>query len=260
VSEKRACGLIGITRWINRYQSRRDSQLELRMRLRELASNRVRYGYRRLTVLLRREGWKVNTKRVYRLYREEGLQVRTKKRAKRAAHARVPLPAATRPNQRWSMDFVSDRLTNNRWFRILTVVDQYTRECLCIQADHLQTGEKVVEHMNHLVARRGRPESITTDNGSEFAGQAMDAWAHQAGVKLDFIRPGRPVQNGYIESFNGRLRDECLNTEIFSSLADAREKLEGWRHDYNETRPHSALADRTPGEFARRSGLGPSPS
>jgi putative transposase len=212
LSEKRACGLIGITRWINRYRSRRDPQDQLRMRIRELAGSRVRYGYRRLTVLLRREGWKVNAKRVYRLYREEALQVRTKKRMKRAAHARVPQPEAAGPNQRWSMDFVSDRLADNRWFRILTVVDQYTRECLCIYADSSQTGEKVVEHMKRLVAERGTPESITTDNGSEFAGQAMDTWAHQAGVKLDFIRPGRPTQNGYIESFNGRLRDECLNT------------------------------------------------
>jgi putative transposase len=262
LSEKRACELIGITRWINRYQSRRDPQTELRMRVRERAGSRVRYGYRRLTVLLQREGWQVNTKRVYRLYREEGLQVRTKKRAKRAAHARVSLREAVRPNQRWSMDFVSDRLADNRWFRILTVVDQYTRECLCIHADCSQTGEKVVEQMKRLVGFRGVPESITTDNGSEFAGQAMDVWAHQMGVKLDFIQPGRPVQNGYIESFNGRLRDECLNTEVFSSLVDAREKLERWRRDYNETRPHSALADRTPEEFAHitHSSLGPSPS
>src|SRR5881398_4044989 len=136
------------------------------------------------------------------------------------------------------------------------------RECLCIHADRSQSGEKVVEHMRRLTALRGVPESITTDNGSEFAGQAMDVWAHQAGVKLDFIRPGRPVQNGYIESFNGRLRDECLNTEVFSNLADAREKLECWRRDYNETRPHSALADRTPEEFANtmHSGRDPSPS
>lgn len=254
LSERRACGLIGITRWINRYRSRRDRQSELRMRIRELAGSRIRYGYRRIAVLLRREGWRVNTKRVYRLYREEGLQVRTNRRGKRAAHARVPLPEAARPNQRWSMDFVSDRLTDGRWFRVLTVLDQYTRECLCIHADRSQTGEKVVEHMKRLVAGRGAPESITTDNGSEFAGQAMDAWAHQAGVKLDFIRPGRPVQNGYIESFNGRLRDECLNTELFLNLADAREKLERWRCDYNRARPHSALADRTPEEFVHAHG------
>ena len=221
------------------------------MRLRDLAGSRVRYGYRRLTVLLRREGWTVNTKRIYRLYREEGLQVRTAKRAKRASHTRVPLPQPIRANQRWSMDFVSDRFSDGRWFRILTVIDQYTRECLSVYADRSQTGEKVVEQIKRLVKLRGVPESITTDNGSEFAGQAMDGWAHQAGVKLDFIRPGRPVQNGYIESFNGRLRDECLNGEIFFSLTDAREKLERWRRDYNEKRPHTALADRTPEEFAR---------
>ena len=257
MSENRACGLIGITRWINRYQSRRDPQIELRMRIRELAGTRVRYGYRRLTVLLRREGWKVNAKRVYRLYREEALQVHMGKRTKRAAHTRVPLPEALWPNQRWSMDFVSDRLSDGRWFRILTVVDQYTRECLCSYADRSQTGEKVVAQMKRLVAMRGAPESITTDNGSEFAGQVMDVWAHQTGVKLDFIRPGRPVQNGFIESFNGRLRDECLNGEIFFDLADARRKLECWRRDYNQKRPHSALADRTPEEFARELGLRP---
>lgn len=257
LSENRACGLIGITRWINRYQSRRDPQAELRMRIRELAGSRIRYGYRRIAVLLRRQGWKVNTKRVYRLYRQEGLQVRTAKRGKRAAHTRVPLPEAGRPNQRCSMDFVSDRLADGRWFRILTVIDQYTRECLCAYADRSQTGEKAVQHMKRLVNLRGAPESITTDNGSEFAGQAMDVWAHQAGVQLDFIRPGRPVQNGYIESFNGRLRDECLNGEVFFNLADAREKLERWRRDYNQKRPHSALADRTPEEFVRSIGTGP---
>jgi putative transposase len=251
VSEKRACGLMLITRWINRYKSRRDSQDELRMRLRELAGSRTRYGYRRLTVMLRREGWTVNTKRVYRLYREEQLQVRTAKRMKRAPHLRVPLPGAGRPNQRWSMDFVSDRFINGRWFRILTVVDQYTRECLCAFADHTQTGEKVVKQMQRLGAARGLPESITTDNGSEFVGRAMETWAYRAGVKLDFIRPGKPVENGFIESFNGRLRDECLNGELFFDLADARQKLEKWQHDYNEQRPHGALSDRTPSEFAR---------
>lgn len=192
LNELRACGLMRITRWSNRYPSRRDPQTELRVRLRDLASVRIRYGYRRLTVLLRREGWRVNTKRVYRLYREEGLQVRTKKRSKRAAQARITLPEASFANQRWSMDFVSDRLVDGRWFRILTVVDQYTRECLCAYADRSQTGEKVSEQLERVIARRGAPESITSDNGSEFAGQAMDYWAHQTGVQLDFIRPGRP--------------------------------------------------------------------
>jgi putative transposase len=203
-----------------------------------------------LTVLLRREGWKVNAKRVYRIYREENLGVRTATRKKRNRAVRVALPAPTRSNQRWSMDFVSDRLANGQWFRILTVVDQYTRECLCAWADRSQTGEKVVMQLKRLVALRGVPESITADNGGEFAGKAMEIWTYRAGVKLDLIRPGKPVENGYIESFNGRLRDECLNGEIFFSLTDARAKLDRWRHDYNQHRPHSALDDRTPSEFA----------
>ena len=211
LNESRACGLVGITRWINRYQSRRDPQDELRQRLRELAGNRPRYGYRRLAVLLRREGWRVNTKRVYRIYREENLGVRTARRKKRSTHLRVPLAEPNRPNQRWSMDFVSDRMVDGRWFRILTVVDQYTRECLCAYADRSQTGEKVVVQMQRRALLRGVPESITTDNGGEFAGRAMEAWAYKNGVKLDLIRPGKPLENGYIESFNGRLRDECLN-------------------------------------------------
>ena len=251
LNELRACGLIRITRWSNRYQSRRDPQTELRVRLRDLASTRIRYGYRRLTVLLRREGWVVNTKRVYRLYREEGLELRMKKRAKRVAQARIRLAETSYQNQWWSMDFVSDRMVDGRWFRILTVVDQYTRECLCAHADRSQTGEKVSEQLERVMALRGAPESITSDNGSEFAGQAMDYWAHQTGVKLDFIRPGKPVENGYIESFNGRLRDECLNVEVFIDLADARSKIERWKRDYNQHRPHSALADRTPHEFAQ---------
>ncbi len=217
-----------ITRWSNRYQSRRDPQSELRIRLRDLAGTRIRYGYRRLTVMLRREGWRANTKRVYRLYREEALQVRTKKRVKSAAQVRITLPEATFVNQRWSMDFVID----GRWFRILTIVDQYTRECLCLHADRSQTGEKVTEQLDRLITLRGAPESITSDNGCEFTGKAMDLWAHLAGVKLNFIRPGKPVENGYIESFNGRLRDECLNVEVFLELADARRKLDQWKTDY----------------------------
>ena len=250
MSEKRACGLMGITRWSNRYSSRKDSQAALRLRLRELAGSRVRYGYRRLTILLRREGWAVNAKRVYRLYREEELQVRTSKRAKRARQTRVALPGASRPNQRWSMDFVSDRFADGRWFRILTVVDQYTRECLCVHAERSQTGRKVAEQLTHIVAARGAPESITSDNGSEFVGKAMEIWSHQTGVKLDFIRPGKPVENGFVESFNGRLRDECLNVEVFLDASDAQTKLERWRSDFNRNRPHSSLDDRTPAEFA----------
>jgi putative transposase len=220
------------------------------MRLRELAASRVRFGYRRLTVLLRREGWTVNAKRIYRLYTEDGLTVRTKVRRKIARRQRTPLLRATRPNQRWAMDFVGERLYDGRWFRVLTVVDQFTRECLLLLADSSLTGQKVAMALSRVIAEREAPESITVDNGTEFASKAMDAWAYQYRVQLDFIRPGRPVENAYIESFNGRLRDECLNLHVFFALADVREKLERWREDYNQVRPHSALNDRSPRAFA----------
>jgi putative transposase len=234
-----------------RRKSRRDPQEALRNRLRELASVRVRYGYRRLTVLLKREGWKVNAKRIYRLYTEEGLIVRTKQRKKLASRNRAAVPSATAPNQRWSMDFVHARLTDGRWFRVLTVVDQFTRECLLLHADFSMTGVKVAAALEPVVRKRGKPLSITCDNGSEFSSKAMDAWAWQLGVRLVFITPGRPVENSYLESFNGRLRDECLNVSLFFSLADVREQLRRWQKDYNHLRPHSSLDDRTPNEFAQ---------
>lgn len=222
------------------------------LRLKELAAVRVRYGYRRLTILLRREGWRVNAKRVYRLYRQENLSVRTKVRKKRAAQPRVPLSRATGPNQRWSMDFMTDRLAQGGSFRVLTIVDQFSRECPLLEAGLSLTGQQVVECLERLALFRGLPESITVDNGAEFCSRAVDAWAYQRGVKLDFIRPGKPVENGFIESFNGKLRDECLNTEIFFTLEDARHKLERWRKDYNEQRPHSALGGLPPMEHLRR--------
>jgi putative transposase len=221
------------------------------MRLRELAEARRRYGYRRLTVLLRREGWAVNHKRVYRLYQEEDLSVRTKKRKKRISHLRVVPAPPTRPNERWAMDFVYDRLEAGHSFRTLNVVDVLTRECLAIHADRQLSGTKVSKVLDVIAGERGYPKEITVDNGTEFFSRAMDAWAHRHGVKLDFIRPGRPMENGFIESFNGKLRDECLNGELFSDLVDARRKLEAWRRDYNENRPHSSIGNLTPVEFAR---------
>lgn len=250
VSQRRAAGLIPIDRATLRYEHHRDPQEALRVRLRELAGSRVRYGYRRLTVMLNREGWKVNAMRIYRLYTEEGLIVRTKRRKERAQRQRVANGPAVRRNQKWSMDFVAQRLSDGRWIRVLTVVDQYTRECLTLHADTALSGEKVAAALDKIISRRGAPESITVDNGTEFASKAMDHWAYSNGVHLDFIRPGRPVENGYIESFNGRLRDECLNVEVFFTVADARRKLAIWLYDYNHHRPHSALADRTPAEFA----------
>jgi putative transposase len=234
-----------------RYRSRKDPQLALRGKLKELASTYVRYGYRRLTVLLRRQGWKVNAKRIYRLYTEEGLIVRTKQRKKIARRQRGTVPAAVRPGQRWSMDFLSDKLADGRGFRILTVIDQFTRECVLLEADRSMSGAKVAEALQRVIEGEGAaPESITCDNGSEFAGRVLEAWAIEHGVQLVFIRPGRPVENGFIESFNGRLRDEFLNVEWLASLEEARRKLAAWRHHYNHQRPHSALADRTPAAVA----------
>jgi putative transposase len=178
--------------------------------------------------------------------------VRTKHRKKRTSHLRVSLGAATAANQRWSIDFMSERLEGGRYFRILTVIDQFSRECPLLWTDLSLTGPKVVACLDVLAGTRGLPLAITLDNGSEFCSRAMDVWAYRNGVKLDFIRPGRPVENGYIESFNGRLRDECLNVHVFFDLADAREKLEAWRLDYNDVRPHGSLGKLTPTEFARR--------
>ena len=226
-------------------------QEPLRRRLRELAATHVRYGYRRLTVLLKREGWKVNAKRVYRLYDEENLKVRSVERKKVARRQRVPQTQAMKPNDCWSADFVSDKLADGRAFRILTVIDQFTRECVWLEADRSMNGPKVVAALRQAIAERGAaPRRLTLDNGSEFVGRAMEVWAIETSVQLCFIRPGRPVENGFIESFNGRLRDECLNVEWFSSLGDAREKLAAWRDHYNHRRPHSALDDRTPASYA----------
>jgi putative transposase len=240
------------------YKSRKKSQEPLIRRLREMAATHVRYGYRRLTILLRREGWKVSAKRVYRLYDEENLKVRSTERKKIARRQRVPQPQAGGPNHCWSADFVSDKLADGRTIRILTVIDQFTRECICLEADRSMNGPKVVTALTRAIAERGAvPASITLDNGSEFAGRVMEAWAIQAGVQLCFIRPGRPVENGFIESFNGRLRDECLNVEWFTSIDEARETLANWRDHYNHHRPHSALDDRAPAVFASLHGICP---
>ena len=260
VSERRTCRILCLCRATKRYTSRRDPQHAVRQRLRELAAVRVRFGYRRLTILLRREGWHVNAKRIYRLYTQEGLAVRTKVRKKIARRRPVIVEVATGPNQRWSMDFVTARLEDGRMFRILTVLDQYTRECVGILAKTHLSGHDVASVLDGALAERGRPVSITVDNGSEFAGRAMDAWAHRHGVQLAFIRPGRPTENGFIESFNGRLRDECLNVEVFGSMAEAAQLLAAWREDYNHHRPHSALKDDTPAAFAAKTLEGTVPS
>ncbi len=220
-----------------------------RERLRELAAERRRFGYRRLHVLLRREGWIVNHKRVYRLYRAEGLSVRKRCR-KRVARERCPMPALTGPNQRWALDFVADTLKGQRRIRMLTVVDAFTRESLAIEVDTSLSGVRVARVLDQVIARRGAaPQEIVLDNGPELTSKAMDAWAYERGVRLCFIEPGKPVQNAYIESFNGRLRDECLNEHWFQSLPHARGIIEEWRTDYNRDRPHSSLGYLSPEEF-----------
>lgn len=250
----RACGLVSISRSLYRYQSRRPACEALRARIIELAAEKRRYGYRRIQVLLRREGWQVNWKKTYRLYREEGLAVRRRKRKRMAAAERRPLPKPTSPNESWSMDFVSDWLTDGRRLRCLTIVDDCSRECPAIEVDTSITGARVVAVLERLADVRGLPASITVDHGPEFEGKALDAWAYARGVRLSFIRPGKPIENAYIESFNGRFRDECLNEHWFKNLLHARRVIENWRIEYNSERPHSALANRTPEQYARELG------
>ena len=250
VSERRAGRLLSVSNSSLRYRSRRPAAEELRQRLRELAAARPRYGYQRLCVLLRREGWPVNHKRIYRLYREEGLKLRQRRRRCRASVERVPLPAPTRPDERYSMDFMRDTLADGRVFRTLNIVDDYTRECLAIEGDTSLPGARVVRVLERLAETGRQPQRIVLDNGPEFTSKAVDQWAAQQGVSLRFIDPGKPIQNAYIESFNGKFRDECLSQHWFISLEEARQVSEEWRQDYNEQRPHRSLQQRTPAEFA----------
>ena len=254
MSGARACGLLQLAVSSYYYQphGRRDEQ-PVRSALRRHAAVRRRWGYRRLLVLLRREGVADNHKRVYRLYRAEGLQVRQRRRRKQKLGRGTERPVAPmRPNERWSLDFVHDRLANGRSLRLLTVHDDYTRECLWIEADTSLSGPRVTRVLDYVAALRGRPASLITDNGPEFAGLALERWAHDRQVQHRFITPGKPSQNGYIESFNGKLRDECLNENEFINLQHARELIEIFRDDYNQLRPHSSLDDLTPAEFAAK--------
>ncbi len=224
----------------------------MRTRLKELAQARRRFGYRRLHTLLRREGITINHKRTLRLYRLENLSIRIRRRKKLAAVARIELPLATKPNQRWSMDFLSDALHDGRKIKVLPVVDDYSHKCFALEVDTSINGRRVCEVLNRIAYKEGLPEVITIDNGPEFIGKALDAWAYQRGIHLRFIRPGKPVENAYIESFNGKFRDECLNENWFMSLDHARQLIEAWRIDYNSQRPHSSLNDLTPEEFLRQ--------
>jgi putative transposase len=248
----RACGLVSVSRSLYRYRSRRPDVDALRERIVQIATQKRRYGYRRVHVLLRREGWAVNRKRTYRLYRDAGLAVRRRKRKRIGPYERHPLPKPDSANLSWSMDFVSDGLADGRRLRCLAIVDDCTRECVAIEVDTSITGARVRAVLQRLADSRGLPQSITVDHGPEFEGQLLDAWAYATNVRLSFIRPGKPNENAYIESFNGKFRDECLNEHWFVTMAQARHVIEAWRIEYNTERPHSSLADLTPEEYADR--------
>ena len=239
-SIRKTCRLMNTSRTSFLYQSRRDPQTALRMRLKELAGARPRYGYLRLHTMLRREGWLVNRKRIYRLYLEEGLQLRRRRRKRFAVHLRVPLPKASRRDERWAMDFMHDQLAGGKRYRVFTLVDLHTRECLALKADFSLTAADVVAALESLRLRGRKPGAITVDNGSEFSSRLLEGWAFNQGVKLDFIKPGKPVENAYIESFNGQIRYECLNASVLFSLALSPKELVHWQEDYNAARTHGS--------------------
>lgn len=250
MSERRACRVIGCVRMTVRYRSRRIDDEGLRERLRTLARERRRFGYRRLHVLLRREGFVVNHKRLFRIYREERLMVRKRGGRKRALGTRAPIPVPMRPNDRWSLDFVSDQLAHGRRFRILAIFDDCTRECLAAVADTSLSGQRVARELDLLIGSRGRPKTIVSDNGTELTSNAILSWADHTKVGWHYIAPGKPMQNAFVESFNGRLRDEFLNETLFTSLMQARLALEDWRRDYNHVRPHSRIGWLAPAVYA----------
>lgn len=256
VSQRRACAVIGADRTSMRYRSIRPDDAALRTRLRELAAERRRFGYRRLHILMRREGFVMNHKKLRRLYREERLMVRRRGGRKRALGTRAPLGLPQASNQRWSLDFLSDQLGDCRRFRILAVIDDFTRECLALVADTSLSGARVARELDLIIARRGRPCTCVSDNGTELTSMAILRWSQQTQVEWHYIAPGKPTQNAFIESFNGRLRDELLNETIFSSLDHAREELARWRDDYNTLRPHSGIGDLPPAIYAKLSAPG----
>jgi putative transposase len=250
VSQRRACQVIEADRTSMRYCSVRPGDAELRARLRELAAVRRRFGYRRLLILLRREGTRVNHKKLRRLYREERLQVRRRGGRKRALGTRAPLALPQGPNQRWSLDFVSDTFMDSRRFRMLAVVDDFTRECLTLVADTSLSGARVGRELDAIITRRGKPQTIVSDNGTELTSMAILRWSQDTSVEWHYIAPGKPTQNAFIESFNGRLRDELLNETLFRSIDHAREMLAIWKDDYNTVRPHSAIGNVPPAIYA----------
>jgi putative transposase len=249
LSERSACALAGLSRTVRRYRSRRAPDAKLRDELKRLASERPRFGYRRLGVLLRRAGHTINHKRLWRIYRDEGLVVRRKKRKRVAAAPREARPELTGPNQRWSMDFMGDALKHGRALRVLNIVDDWSRLCPAIEVDLSLSAHRVVRTLERAGELYGLPKSIVMDNGPEFTSRVLDQWAHEQGIELIFIRPGKPIENAYAESFNGRVREECLNQHWFESVEHARELCEAWREDYNAIRPHTSLGGLSPSEF-----------
>lgn len=249
-SQRRACTLVGISRRVYCYQSIRGDDDGLRQRLRELSAQRRRFGYRRLHILLCREGWTVNWKKLYRLYREERLSVRKRGGRKRALGTRAPIGVPEATNERWSLDFVTDTLCDGRRFRILCVIDDYSREYLASVVDTSLSGQRVARELDQIAEERGYPAMIVSDNGTEFTSNAMLRWHHERGVAWHYTAPGKPTQNAYVESFNGRLRDECLNEQLFNSCRQAQWIINAWKDDYNEHRPHSSLNGLSPVEYA----------
>ena len=251
LSQRRASRLIGLCRNTLRYQPEPDADEALRKRMKEIAEQRKRFGCRRLHVMLKREGLVVNHKRTERIYREEKLLLRVRRRKKLASQGRVEIAKAGRANELWAMDFLHDAMYNGKKLRFLPIIDTYTKECFRIEVDTSIGGKRVCTVLSQIAAFRGLPDRIVVDNGPEFISNALDAWAYERGVKLHFIRPGKPVDNAYMESFNGKFRDECLNLHWFMSRGHARDIAEGYRLDYNNERPHSSLGDLTPAEFIR---------
>ena len=249
VSERRACRILGVDRSMVRYRSVRGDDASIRQRLRELANERRRFGFRRLGFLLQREGIVMNRKKLLRLYREEGLAVRRRKGRKRALGTRAPMEIPHGPNQRWSLDFVSDALMDGRRFRILCVVDDFSRECLGLVADTSLSGSRVARELDKIIYTRGKPRTVVSDNGTELTSMAILKWSQERAVDWHYIAPGKPTQNAFVESFNGRLRDECLNETLFTSVRHARTELAIWRQDYNHVRPHSSHNGLTPDQI-----------
>ena len=250
MSERRACTLVAADRKMIRYQSCRPPDIALRTRLRDLANQRRRFGYRRQFILLREQGEPSGVNRIYRLYREEGLTVRKRKARRRAIGTRTPILAEAKVNARWSLDFVHDQFAFGRRFRILNIVDDVTRECLAAIPDTSISGKRVARELTTLISSRGKPRMVVSDNGTEFTSNAILGWAQDHGVEWHYIAPGRPMQNGYIESFNGRMRDELLNESLFVDLNQARQLISDWATDYNTARPHSSLGYKTPVAYA----------